>query len=88
MPAPFTYGNAGRNTLKGPGLVSTDLSLFKNFDLATEKAKLQLRLEGFNIFNTPSFSNPAGVFGTATFGSITSTLFPNRQIQLAAKIIF
>jgi carboxypeptidase family protein len=88
IPAPFTYGNAGRNTLKGPGLVSTDLSLFKNFDLATEKAKLQLRLEGFNIFNTPSFSNPAGVFGTATFGSITSTLFPNRQIQLAAKIIF
>ena len=60
----------------------------ENFDLGTERAKLQLRLEGFNIFNTPSFSNPAAVFGTATFGSITSTLFPNRQIQLTGKIIF
>jgi hypothetical protein len=88
IPAKYTYGNAGRNILKGPGFVSTDLSLFKNFELGTERAKLQLRLEGFNIFNTPSFANPAAVFGTATFGSMTSTLFPNRQIQLAGKIMF
>ncbi|HLJ14260.1 MAG TPA: TonB-dependent receptor [Bryobacteraceae bacterium] len=88
IPVQYTYGNAGRNTFKGPGLATTDLSLFKNFTLGTERAKLQLRLEGFNIFNTPSFSNPAAVFGTATFGSITSTLIPNRQIQLATKIIF
>jgi hypothetical protein len=88
IPAKYTYGNSGRNTLNGPGLVSTDLSLFKDFKLAKERARLQLRLEAFNIFNTPSFANPAAVFGTAVFGSITSTLFPNRQVQLAAKIIF
>jgi hypothetical protein len=88
MPAAYTYGNAGRNTLKGPGLATTDLSLFKNFPLAGEHARVQLRLEGFNIFNTPTFGNPAATFGTATFGSIGSTLIPNRQIQLAGKVMF
>jgi hypothetical protein len=88
IPLPFTYGNAGRNIVKGPGLVETDLSLFKNLPLRAEHSRLQLRLEAFNVFNTPSFSNPAAVFGTSTFGSIGSTLIPNRQVQVAAKILF
>jgi len=88
IPAPYNYGNAGRNILRGPGLVLTDLSLFKNIPLATERVRLQLRGEAFNVFNTPSFSNPNSTFGTATFGSIGSTLMPNRQVQVAAKIIF
>ncbi len=87
-PTPFTYGNAGRNIVKGPGLASVDLSLFKSFPLGTERAKLQFRLEAFNVFNTPSFSNPSATFGTATFGSIGSTLLPNRQVQVAGKIVF
>lgn len=88
MPVPFNYGNAGRNLVTGPGLTDVDLSLFKNFPLHTERAKLQLRLEAFNVSNTPSFNNPASTFGTATFGSIDSTLIPNRQVQVAAKILF
>ena len=86
--APFTYGNAGRNIVKGPGLATADFSVFKNVPLATERAHLQFRFEFFNVFNTPSFNQPAAVFGTATFGTIGSTLIPNRQFQLAAKIIF
>jgi len=86
--APFTYGNAGRNIVKGPGLMATDFSVFKNLPLGTERARLQLRFEFFNIFNTPSFTNPTAVFGTATFGNINSTLIPNRQFQVAAKVIF
>jgi len=62
--------------------------LFKNLPLGGERVKLQLRGEAFNVFNTPSFSNPSATFGTATFGSIGSTLIPNRQLQVAAKIIF
>src|SRR5437667_7714240 len=86
--APFTYGNAGRNIVKGPGLTETDFSVFKNLPLGTERARLQLRFEFFNLFNTPSFTNPTAVFGTATFGNINSTLIPNRQFQVAAKILF
>ncbi len=88
IPLPYNYGNAGRNILRGPGLVQTDLSLFKNFALGTERVRLQLRGEAFNVFNTPSFGNPSATFGTSTFGSIGSTLIPNRQVQVAAKIIF
>jgi hypothetical protein len=87
-PAPFTYGNAGRNLLKGPGLRTTDFSLFRNFRLGSEARRLQFRAEAFNLFNTPAFNNPAPVFGTATFGSVNSTAIPNRQLQLGAKIIF
>ena len=68
--------------------MQTDFSVFKNLPLATEKARLQLRFEFFNIFNTPSFTNPTAVLGTATFGNIKSTLIPNRQFQVAAKILF
>jgi hypothetical protein len=88
MPTPYNYGNAGRNLVTGPGLLDVDFSLLKNFPLHTERARLQLRLEAFNAFNTPSFSNPGATFGTSTFGSIDSTLIPNRQVQIAAKIIF
>ncbi len=51
--------------------------------------RLQLRAEVFNITNTPSFATPNANFGTAGFGSITSTgnAIP-RQMQFAAKLLF
>ena len=87
LPANFTYGSAGRNLLRGPNLVTLDLSLFKNFPIR-ERAAFQIRGEFFNVLNHPSFSNPNVVFNTAAFGSITSTSTNNRQIQLAAKFTF
>ena len=87
LPTQYTYGNAGRNILRGPGLVNVDFSLFKNFHL-TERFNLQVRGEAFNLTNTPGFSNPNSTFNTSTFGSITSTANNNRQVQLGAKILF
>ena len=83
-----TAGNTGRNTLHGPPMRRLDLSLFKNVDL-TVSTRLQLRAEVFNVTNTPSFSNPNANFGTAGFGSITSTgnNIP-RQMQFAVKVLF
>src|SRR5204862_7369324 len=49
-PAPFTYGNSGRNILYGPGRVNFDFSLFKELAI-TECWRLQLRGECFNLFN-------------------------------------
>ncbi|MGD0098465.1 MAG: TonB-dependent receptor [Terracidiphilus sp.] len=88
-----TWGNSGRNTLQGPGTKNIDFSVFKNTHL-TESKILQLRLETFNLFNTPQFSNPASTAGTASAGIITSAgsepVFQRleRQLQLAAKITF
>jgi hypothetical protein len=87
LPALYAYGNAGRNLLYGPAHATTDFSLFKNIPLH-ERAKLQIRSEFFNIFNTPYFANPNAVLGTSAFGTISSTLNNNRQIQFALKLTF
>ena len=83
-----TAGNNGRNTLHGPPQRRIDLSLFKNLPIHNT-TKLQLRAEVFNITNIPSFATPNANFGTAGFGSITSTgnAIP-RQMQFAAKVLF
>ena len=80
------YGNAGRNTVRGPGFQRTDLSVFKNFDFANHH-RIQVRIEGFNIWNQPRFGQPNGIMATAPFGQITSAE-DGRIIQLGIKYIF
>jgi hypothetical protein len=83
-----TAGNNGRNTLHGPPQRRIDLSVFKNLTIHNA-TRLQLRAEVFNVTNIPSFASPNANFGTAGFGSITSTgnAIP-RQMQFAAKLLF
>lgn len=71
-PAQNTFGNSGRNSLRGPGFFELDASLFRDFS-PSEKFKLQLRAESFAITNSPIFANPnANVSTTSNFGQITS----------------
>jgi outer membrane receptor protein involved in Fe transport len=79
-------GNAGRNSVRGPGFQRTDLSVFKNFDFAT-RHRIQVRIEGFNIWNQPRFGQPGATIGNATFGVITSAE-DGRIVQLGVKYIF
>jgi hypothetical protein len=67
------WGNMRRNALRGPGFVNLDASVFRNFNL-TEKFKLELRAEGFNVTNTPHFANPNGDTNSANFMRINSLL--------------
>jgi hypothetical protein len=83
----YEYGNAGRNLLHGPPMFNMNFSLFKNFPIK-ERLKFQIRIELFNAFNEPNFSNPSAVFGTASFGSIGSTSTYNREIQFGGKLQF
>jgi hypothetical protein len=57
IPEQFTQGNLGRNVFNGPGVWQFDSSLGRKFNL-TSKLQLQLRMEVYNIFNRPNFSNP------------------------------
>jgi hypothetical protein len=86
-PAPYTYGNAGRNTLIGPGRVNWDMSLFKDFTLH-EQTQLQFRAEAFNILNHPQFGLPNSNIGNAQAGTITSTVGTPRQLQVALRLQF
>jgi hypothetical protein len=87
VPAQFTFGNSGRNILRGPGRVNFDWSLFKEF-LASERWRLQYRAEFFNLFNTPQFDLPNPTIGNPGAGRITATSGPNRQIQMGLRLSF
>ena len=56
-PAPFTFGNAGRNIIPGPGNEVTDIALARRFAIA-ERTSMELRVEGFNVFNHPNYGIP------------------------------
>jgi len=90
-----TFGNTGRNTVRGPGDVNVDLSLIKNTSIGG--IQTEARIEAFNIFNHPQFANPNGQLGNSAFGTISAMLASpscatcgttERQIQLAFKMKF
>ncbi|HXR75203.1 MAG TPA: TonB-dependent receptor [Bryobacteraceae bacterium] len=87
VPAPYTYGNLGRNTLFGPGRTNWDMSLFKNF-VIHEQTRFELRAEAFNIFNHPQFGLPNANIGNPQAGSITSTVGNPRQLQMGLRFQF
>jgi hypothetical protein len=94
-PGVYHFGNVGRNSIVGPGFSNTDFSVIKNMTLMGS-ARLQLRLEAFNIFNQANLGLPGRVatVGSSSFGVITNTRFPTgdsgsaRQIQFAIKALF
>lgn len=66
-------GNVGRNALRGPGFFQWDFSTMKNFAV-TEKVKVQLRADLFNIINHPNYSNPdGGICSSLNFGGAGQT---------------
>jgi hypothetical protein len=82
-----TYGNIGRNSLRGPGYVQLDSELSRFFPI-TEALKLDFRIEAFNVLNHADFSTPSGNISSSTFGQITSTAYGARIFQGALKFIF
>jgi Carboxypeptidase regulatory-like domain len=83
LPANGTFGNAGINSLRGPGYWNDDLSLFRDIPLS-EKYRLQFRAEAFDVFNHPNLGNPdndsptginLGYAGTRTVNGVTT--YPN-----------
>jgi len=87
-PAAGAQGTEKRNAVRGPGTKAIDLSLFKTFGLPRYGA-LELRLEGFNVFNWAQYNQPNNIVGDSNFGKITGTrLNSERQVQLGARLIF
>jgi len=100
--APVTevrFGTSGRNSLRGPGLVNIDASLFRDFVLA-ERRTLQFRVEVFNLANRPAYNNPGASASAPTrqadgtiinlngYTEITSAQPTERQVRLALKFLF
>src|SRR5437588_4492463 len=96
-------GNAGRNSIVGPGLSDLDLSLYKNFAVPkiSESFKVQLRAEFFNVLNHPNFGPPSAFQGAKSAQLFAETGLPSgggylanptvtkpREGQFALKVIW
>jgi hypothetical protein len=81
----FTLGNASRNPARGPAYRDADVAVVKHTVIG-ESTDVELRVELFNVTNTPAFSQPNGSFGSAAFGSISSTTTDPRVAQIALRI--
>ncbi len=82
-------GNAGANVLYGPGLNNWDMGIHKVINF-TESKSLEIRLEGFNIWNHPQLNGPAAVnwFNNTKEGAEIVTAKDQRQFQLALRFAF
>ena len=85
-PDAFTYGNAGRNIVVGPGIFNTDMSILKNIMIGGGKS-VQLRLEAFNLFNKPIWGDPDMNMSSSTYGRINTTRSPMRELQLGVNSV-
>jgi hypothetical protein len=97
----YTFGDAERNSMRGPGYVDTDISLKKNFNLPESKV-LQFRADSFNALNNVNLAPPGGSgsgsyanLGGSTGTSVNSSEFmkitssgPSREFQFAVKLLF
>lgn len=81
------FGNLGRNVLRGPKQVRFDLALSKETRF-TERMGLELRVEGFNLFNNVNFALPSGDLSDSEFNTITNTVGGPRTMQFGLRLRF
>jgi Carboxypeptidase regulatory-like domain len=91
-------GNTQRNQFRGPGYFSDNLSVFKSFPIFHERVNLDLRIDAFNMTNTPAFGLPNSTVGSSSFGQISGTLGSGvgnvngvggpRVLQASVKVTF
>ncbi len=87
IPAQYTWGDAGRNILRGPGLASLDVAVRRRFPLR-DRATLTTEVQLFNSLNRANFNLPdAFADQPLTFGKIFSAKDP-RQIQFALRLAY
>ena len=98
IPTPYTFGDAGRNSLTAPGLASWDFSVSRHFRL-TEGTALEFDGQIFNLLNRANFDVPQTDRASPSFGKIFNTVQPvaglasggpgdPREVQLGLRLTF
>jgi hypothetical protein len=85
-PAAYQFGNIGRNTVVGPGMVNVDTTVARTFRF-TERLNMQFRAEFFNLANHPNFNLVGRIINQPNFGGVLSQFDP-RAIQFGAKFSY
>lgn len=86
VPAPYTFGNAGRGIIRGDGRIGFDFSINKNFPIG-EGRYLTFRTDLFNAFNHPDFALPGRSLGGSGFGTVSDST-DARTIQFGLRMTF
>jgi hypothetical protein len=86
VPAAGAFGSAGRNTIEGPALFSTNLSLSRTFTLG-ERRRLTYNLNSANFLNHPGVSGIGTVINSSTYGLATATQ-RMRTLSMALRLNF
>jgi hypothetical protein len=86
VPAPGTFGNAGRNTIIGPGTSNVTLGLLRTIPLGGTRS-LSVQIQANNIFNSVQFASIDTVVNSPTFGEVTAAR-PMRRIQIVTRLRF
>jgi hypothetical protein len=85
-PAPGTFGDAGRNTITGPGTATVNMSLMKAIRLAGTRS-ISIRAQASNLLNAPQFGSINTVVNSPTFGQVVS-MKPMRTVQIVIRVQF
>jgi hypothetical protein len=86
LPAQYTFGSAPRNSVVGPGFANMDFALAKTWRVGS-RSDLEFRWEVFNLFNRPNFDLPHRIFGSPSFGQVSSAKNP-REMQFGLRLSF
>jgi hypothetical protein len=87
QPRDHIQGNAGRGSIRQPGINNWDLGVVKN-NRISERLSMQFRWEMFNAFNHTQFGGANLNMASMNFGKITGTLIGPRRMQVGLKLVF
>jgi len=85
-PSGSSFGDAGRNTIEGPGQITFDMNLAKIITIKESRA-LELRIQAANVFNTAHFAGINTIVNSLTYGEVTS-VGNMRRVTLLARFRF
>jgi hypothetical protein len=80
------FGNAGRNTITGPGSTNVNMALSKNVNFGRTRG-MSIRIQATNVFNAVQFTSIDTVVNSPTFGQVTAVR-PMRSVQLVTRVRF
>jgi hypothetical protein len=86
-PAPFTFGNAGRDILPGPGNAVVDVALHRRF-VVQERKTIEFRAETFNLLNHPNIGIPGEYPDFGPFFGKSFSAGDPRRMQFALRFDF
>jgi len=88
QPLPGLFGDAGRNTIEGPGMVQFNMSAGKFMRFGKDnRGRLEFRWDAQNLFNTPSFTGLSTALGSSNYGRVSGAR-QMRTMNLQMRVNF